>query len=337
MNYTHFARNLDDQNLIASLKRTHSEERGLQCRCLAMIAEVERRMIFAEAGYPSLFQYLVTELGYSEASSLKRIQVSRLLSRFPQIFDLLHDGKVSMTVLMKLAPHIKQSNIRELLDHAIGKSVREVEKVIAGIAPETPKPDQIKTLDTELISIHFTAHRGFEALLKKAKAKLSHKFPEGKLRDIFAEALSTLLEEKPRSKRSVLPQKLEKHSRYIPVAIKEEVWERDEARCSFVSPDGKACGSTHFLEWDHATPFCLGGRSDDVENIRVLCRTHNRLMATQDFGLDYISKKIRESAKDPWTRDLRMNRFILDTWAGDGLKNIKQREKAPESFRRIPR
>jgi len=78
MNYTHFARQLDDQNLIASLKKTHSEERGLQCRCLAMIAEVERRMLFAEAGYPSLFQYLISVLGYSEASSLKRIQVSRL-------------------------------------------------------------------------------------------------------------------------------------------------------------------------------------------------------------------------------------------------------------------
>jgi len=327
MHFTQLARKLDNQNLIASLKKTHSQERALQCYCLALIAEVERRMLYAEAGYPSLFQYLVSVLRFSEASSLKRIQVSRLLSRFPQIFDLLFDGKVSMTVLMKLAPHIKQSNVRELLDHAIGKSVREVERMIAGIAPETAKPDQIRALDQELISIHFTANRDFEELLKKAKAKLSHKFPEGRLRDIFAEALSTLLEEKSKSKRSVLPPKLEKHSRYIPVAVKEEVWERDEARCSYVSPDGKACGSTHFLEWDHELPFCLGGRSDDVGNIRVLCRTHNRLMATQSFGLDYISKKIRDSAKDPWTRDLRMNRFQLDIWAGGGLERIKAREK----------
>jgi len=233
-----------------------------------------------------------------------------------------------MTVLMKLAPHIKQSNVQQLLESAIGKSVREVERMIGGIAPETPKPDQIKTLDTELISIHFTASRDFETLLNKAKAKLSHKFPEGKLKDIFTEALSTLLEEKSKSKRSGLPQKLEKHSRYIPVAVKEEVWERDEARCSYVSPDGRACNSTHFLEWDHELPFCLGGRSDDVENIRLRCRTHNRLLATQTFGLDYIEKKIRESAKDPWTRDLRMNRFHLDIWAGGGLSRIKERERA---------
>jgi len=328
MNYTHFARNLDDVNLIATLKKSHSDERALQCRCLAMIAEVERRMLYAEEGYPSLFQYLVSVLSYSEASSLKRIQVSRLLSRFPQIFNLLTEGKVSMTVLMKLAPHIKQSNVRELLDFAVGKSVREVERMISGIAPETPKPDQIRALNHELISIHFTVDRDFEELLNKAKAKLSHKFPEGKLKDIFAETLSTFLEEKPRSKRSVLPQKLEKHSRYIPVAVKEDVWERDEARCSYVSPDGKACGSRHFLEWDHAMPFCLGGRSDDVENIRLMCRTHNRLMATQTFGLDFIEKKIRASAKDPWEHELRMNRFRLDIWAGGGLSRIKEREKA---------
>jgi len=328
MHYTQLARKLDDQNLIASLKKTRSEERALQCYCLALIAEVERRMLYAEAGYPSLFQYLVSALGYSEASSLKRIQVSRLLGRFPQIFNLLTEGKVSMTVLMKLAPHIRQSNVRELLDHAVGKSVREVERIIAGIAPETPKPDQIRALDQELISIHFTADREFEELLKKAKAKLSHKFPDGKLRDIFKEALNRILEEKPNSKRSVLPQKLEKHSRYIPVAVKEEVWERDEARCSYVSPDGMACKSTHFLQWDHQLPFCLGGRSDDVENIRLLCRTHNRLMATQDFGLDYIEKKIRANTIDPWALELRMNRFRLDIWAGGGLSRVKEREKA---------
>jgi len=322
---------MNDTNLITALKKARSDERALQCYCLAMIAEVERRLLFAEAGYSSLFQYLVSVLGFSEASSLKRIQVSRLLTRFPQIFNLLSDGKVSMTVLMKLAPHIKQSNLRELLDGALGKSVHDVEKLIAGIAPQTPKPDQIRALDQELISIHFTADREFEKLLENAKAQLSHKYPEGRLRDIFKEALSSLVEDKPQSKRSRLPKKLENHSRYIPVAIKESVLERDEARCSYVSPDGQPCNSKHFLEWDHQVPFCLGGRSDDPENIRILCRTHNRLMATQWFGLDYIEKKIRANTSDPWALELRMNRFHLDIWAGGGLSRIKEKEKAAGS------
>jgi len=319
---------MDDGKLIDSLKKARSEERALQCYSLAMIAEVERRMLFAEAGYPSLFQYLVSALGYSEASSLKRIQVSRLLSRFPEIYNLLNDGTISMTALMKLAPHLKQSNFHETLNQALGKSVREIERMIAGISTEKAKPDQIRAIDQSLLSFHFTADKEFEELLRKAKAKLSHKFPKAKLKDIFGEALNALLEDTPKKKRSVLPKKLSTHSRYIPVAIKDEVWERDQAQCSYVSPDGKACGSIHFLEWDHAIPFCLGGRSDDVENIRLLCRTHNRLMATQTFGLEYIEKKIRESAKDPWTRDLRMNRFHLDIWAGGGLARVKAWEKA---------
>jgi len=318
---------MDDSNLIAALKKARSEERAIQCMALALIAEVERRMLFAEAGYPSLFQYLVSELGYSEASILKRIQVSRLLSRFPQIFNLLQEGKISMTALMKLAPHLKHSNLHELLNRCLGKSVREVERMIAGISPEKAKPDQIRAIDQDHLSFHFTANREFEELLKQAKARLSHKFPEGKLRDIFGEALEALLEEKPKSKRSVLPKKLSTHSRYIPVAIKDEVWERDQAQCSYVSPDGKACESKHFLEWDHEIPISLGGRSDEAGNIRVLCRTHNRLMATQVFGLEYIEKKIRGSESDPWERELRMNRFRLDVWAGGGLKRMKAREK----------
>jgi len=332
MNYTQLAQQMDDQNLIASLQKARSDERAIQCYLLAIIAEVERRMLFAEAGYPSLFQYLVSELGYSEASSLKRIQVARLLTRFPDIFNLLIDGKISMTALMRLAPHLKQSNCHELLSQCLGKSVREVERMIAGISPEKAKPDQIRAIDQDHLSFHFTANREFEELLTKAKARLSHKFPEGKLKDIFGEALEALLEEKPKSKRSVLPKKLSTHSRYIPVAIKDEVWERDQAQCSYVSADGKACESKHFLEWDHEIPICLGGRSDDVSNIRLLCRSHNRLMATQHFGLEHISKKIRENSKDPWERDLRMNRFHLDIWAGGGLSRIKAREKTECSF-----
>jgi len=319
MNYTQFAQQMDDQNLIASLKKSRSDERDIHCYLLAMIAE---------AGYPSLFQYLVSELGYSEASSLKRIQVARLLTRFPEIYNLLIEGKISMTALMKLAPHLRSANYHQLLSQCLGKSVREVERMIAGISPEKAKPDQIRAIDQDLLSFHFTANREFEELLKKAKARLSHKFPEGKLREIFGEALEALLDEKPKSKRSVLPKKLSTHSRYIPVAIKDEVWERDQAKCSYVSADGKACESKHFLEWDHETPFCLGGRSDDVENIRVLCRSHNRLMATQHFGLAHIEKKIRDRVKDPWAQELRMNRFHLDIWAGGGLSRIKAREKA---------
>ena len=66
-------------------------------------------------------------------------------------------------------------------------------------------------------------------------------------------------------------------SRYIPVAVKREVWRRDQGRCSYVDPhSGRRCGSRYRLEIDHVVPFALGGRTE-LFNLRVRCRAHHRL------------------------------------------------------------
>ena len=70
-------------------------------------------------------------------------------------------------------------------------------------------------------------------------------------------------------------------SRYIPVAVKQEVWRRDQGRCSYVDPhSGRRCGSRYRLEIDHIVPFALGGPTE-LPNLRVRCRAHHRLRHAQ--------------------------------------------------------
>ncbi len=70
-------------------------------------------------------------------------------------------------------------------------------------------------------------------------------------------------------------------SRYIPVAVKREVWRRDQGRCSYVDPhSGRRCGSRYRLEIDHVVPFALGGGAEP-ENLRVRCGAHHRLRHAQ--------------------------------------------------------
>jgi 5-methylcytosine-specific restriction endonuclease McrA len=45
------------------------------------------------------------------------------------------------------------------------------------------------------------------------------------------------------------------------------------------------CNSQYQLEIEHIQPLALGG-SNDIANLRVLCRTHNALMAKRS-GLNY--------------------------------------------------
>lgn len=57
-------------------------------------------------------------------------------------------------------------------------------------------------------------------------------------------------------------------SRYIPSAVKREVWARDRGRCVL-------CGSRKNLCYDHDLPYSRGGTSLDANNIRILCRDCN--------------------------------------------------------------
>ena len=69
--------------------------------------------------------------------------------------------------------------------------------------------------------------------------------------------------------------------RYIPVAVRREVWRRDQGCCSYVDPHGgRRCGSRYRLEIDHIVPFALGGGAEPG-NLRLHCRAHHRYRHAQ--------------------------------------------------------
>ena len=69
---------------------------------------------------------------------------------------------------------------------------------------------------------------------------------------------------------------LQQHTRYIPKALRKQIWERDKGQCTFIHlKTGKQCGSKHLLQIDHIKPFSLGGRNE-FKNLRLLCAGHNQ-------------------------------------------------------------
>ena len=159
--------------------------------------------------------------------------------------------------------------------------------VFSDIATTTSEPKE----EIRRVKIEFVADEAVAQKIERAKQILRHKYPQGKLEDIVNEALESLLEkkdperkikrhsEKNEVKRRILAGSLELHSRddsrYIPKVIQREAYQRDEGKCSYVSPEGKQCRERNFLELDHIHPWSLGGTSTS-ENLRLLCRTHNQ-------------------------------------------------------------
>ena len=91
-------------------------------------------------------------------------------------------------------------------------------------------------------------------------------------------------------------------SRYIPVAVKREVWRRDQGCCSYVDPhSGRRCGSRYRLEIDHVVPFALGGPAE-LSNLRIRCRAHHRLRHVHADSVATETRRAPVSTFDPEER-----------------------------------
>lgn len=76
-----------------------------------------------------------------------------------------------------------------------------------------------------------------------------------------------------------------KSPRYISKAIRYQIWQRDQGRCSH-------CGSRQNLNDDHIKPVALGGGSD-TPNLRLLCFNCNQRQAIKTFG-DQVTKHYQQ-------------------------------------------
>ncbi|MEO0323912.1 MAG: HNH endonuclease signature motif containing protein, partial [Myxococcota bacterium] len=90
-------------------------------------------------------------------------------------------------------------------------------------------------------------------------------------------------------------------SRRAPAAVAREVWARDEARCTYVAPDGRRCAETACLELDHVVPWAKGGAST-AGNLRLRCRTHNQMAADQSFGRGFMDGRRTRGCREDVVR-----------------------------------
>lgn len=83
----------------------------------------------------------------------------------------------------------------------------------------------------------------------------------------------------------------------IPEKVRKEVWRRAGGRCQFVLANGKVCGSRWQCQVDHIKPVARGG-TNDLENLRLVCRAHNLEAAREVFGSDYVDERIERKRKE---------------------------------------
>ena len=176
------------------------------------------------------------------------------------------------------------SFLRSVVQQLQGTSDRQCEQKLAELSPELALPkEKARPITDDAILLQFTVNKNLFAKIEQLKALWSHQNPEGKLEVLLEKLVDAALEkadpiQKISKKTSQLPAPESgcTFGRYIPKAMKDQVWRRDRGRCQFKDPrTGKICHSNHLIEIDHRYPVALGGENS-INNLRLLCRNHNQ-------------------------------------------------------------
>ncbi len=99
-------KHLTDKSLLTDTKVLVGKEREFLTKILHHLKEIDKRKLYSDLGYSSLYEYCVRELGYSEGNAQRRIQTCRLLTEVPEIEEKIEMG------LLKI---IKKTKAKEIL------------------------------------------------------------------------------------------------------------------------------------------------------------------------------------------------------------------------------
>lgn len=293
------------ESLVTELKILVDKERKLIAQVLEYLKEVEIRKIYLELGYPSLFEFCIRELGYSEPSAQRRISAMRLIKDIPEIKRKLEEGSLNLTSLNQASLFISQEKRlnnktyskfqkQELLSMLENKSKRECERELIKISPNSAAiKEKERMIAEDKLEVRFMITTELKNKLDRIKALISHKNPNPGYEELINELAEMALNKiDPLRKNLPSPAKVKAslnikvRTRYIPSQIRQMVWKRDEGKCQYQdSKTNQKCSSQYFIQIDHIKPFSQNG-SHDPQNLRLLCGQHNRYRYKQENHFD---------------------------------------------------
>jgi hypothetical protein len=299
---------ISNQELLGRMDKLVRTERKITHLVLNHINEVETRRLYAELGFDSMFSYLTGRCGYGEDSAYRRLQGARLLKKTPEIAEKLKEGSLNLTQLTQIQKCLKQESkvgnliepqqTLQILERIQNKSSYETKKVLA---VEFNQPIQVHEVvkpqrdDSVRLELTLTAEQMNE--LSEAKDLLSHILPDGSLAEVIvylAKAHNKKIKGKDCQKQEAPGQKMtektmgttpsfttQRKRSPIKTTERRRLLVKADYRCEYVNREtNKRCQSTYQLQIDHEIPIARGG-TNAPENLRVLCRTHNLLAASQ--------------------------------------------------------
>ena len=146
MERTHPLTSFSDEELLRRLSDLLGQSRRDEADLVAHIGEADRRRLYAREASPSMFAYCTEVLHLSEAEAYLRIAAARASREHPLLLTMLADGRLHLTAIAKLAPHLTLENREALLKRAAHRSRRQIEELVAELSPRPDAPAVMRKL-----------------------------------------------------------------------------------------------------------------------------------------------------------------------------------------------
>src|SRR5262245_22324977 len=126
MHYEHPIAAVSDDDLSRRLVEILGRSRVDEAELVVHIGEFDYRLLYARAAFPSMFAYCTEALHLSGAEAYLRINAARAARTHPVLLDMLADGRIHLSGIVILAPHLTPANRDSLLLRATHRTKRQI-------------------------------------------------------------------------------------------------------------------------------------------------------------------------------------------------------------------
>jgi 5-methylcytosine-specific restriction endonuclease McrA len=328
---------LPDAVLLRDTASLVTRDRATLAELLAHIAEVDTRKLYLPAAYDSMLAWCMGELRFSEHAALGRLHAARAAREFPPLFVAVADGRLDLTGVRLLAPHMTRENAEEVIASAANKGTQELRKLLA---ERFPKPDLQARIEPQVpantesllvskrvdpasspveagaaparssvsprssgrFALQATVSEATHDKLRYAQDLLGHQVLDGDIATVLDRALDALIAELERSRFRIT----ERPRRCGSTPAPGSRYIPADVKRAVVRRDQCRCtyvsDSGRRCEARKRLEFdhevpVARGGESTVANVRLRCRAHNQYEAERTYGVEFMRRKREESAE----------------------------------------
>jgi len=319
-----------NEQLLTHAQELVKTERKIYRQVLESLEEIERRKLYLQRGYSSLFSFCTEFLQYSSSAAMRRIESMRLIKGL-EVEDKkglqmkLEKGDLNLTHLSQVSRLVRQKPAEFKSSQAKVKLLQEVEKTSSreceqrlyekGLEPKI-KREHFQVVSENEARLSVNLDQKTQELLKEFVDLTAHQNPFGKKEVALTMALEmAVLEAKKRkgiiarkkdsqkttsasevistnaAARTSRPSLKKARSRYISRAVKQEVYKSQaRAGCCYVDPASKKRCRSNFMLEMDHIKEFSKGGGNTLDNLRLYCRSHNQLRNRQRLRVSRVAQ-----------------------------------------------